>query len=107
MDHYTFKFFKVPRNLLVSKKDLVNNIESFCTAHKLKIVDTKITDFKKSGLSLTFILSTSNLLLHTWPEFSALHIDLITCAPIYNKENMVKTLSKAFNSFSVEARKIE
>ena len=107
VDHYTFKFFKVPRNVLISKKDLVNNVESFCAAHKLKIVDTKITNFKKSGLSLTFILSTSNLLLHTWPEFSALHIDLITCVPIYNKENMVKTLSKAFNSFSVEARKIE
>ena len=107
VDHYTFKLFKVPKNLLMSKKDLAKSVESFCAAHKLKIVDTKITNFKKSGLSLTFILSTSNLLMHTWPEFSALHIDLITCTPIYNKENMVKTLLKEFSTSSIEARKIE
>ena len=107
VDHYTFKFYKVPQNLLKSKKDLAKSVESFCAEHRLKIMDTKITNFKKAGLSLTFILSTSNLLVHTWPEFSALHIDLITCTPIYNKENLVKTLSKAFNSTDVEVRKIE
>ena len=37
----------------------------------------------------------------------AVHLDLITCAPIYNKENMGATLSKLFCTSSIEIRRIE
>jgi S-adenosylmethionine/arginine decarboxylase-like enzyme len=43
-------------------------VGEFCRLHRLKVVDTKISKFKGQGLTLTYVLSNSNLLVHTWPE---------------------------------------
>jgi S-adenosylmethionine/arginine decarboxylase-like enzyme len=107
VDHYTFKIFGVPKNVILQKKAVLKITNDFCTTHKLKIVDTKITQFKGKGLSITFILSTSNLLVHTWPELNAVHMDLITCSPIYNKGQMGETISKLFGTSNIEIRRIE
>lgn len=107
VDHYTFKVFGVPQHISSQKKVVLKITNDFCTAHRLKIVDTKVTQFKGKGLSITYILSTSNLLVHTWPELSAVHMDLITCTPIYNKEGMGETVSKLFGTSNIEIRKIE
>ena len=70
------------------------------------MIDTKVTKFKNKGLTITFVLASSNLLIHTWPEHNAVHVDLITCSPIYNKENLGLTFSKAFKTNSVYIHKI-
>ena len=107
VDHYTFKIYDVPQNIVNSKKAILKAAGDFSNHHRLKILDTKITQFKGKGLSITFILGSSNLLVHTWPELGAVHIDLITCAPIYNKESMAVTITNLFGTDRVEVRKIE
>lgn len=107
VDHYTFRILGVPAHILNSKKALLQLTDKFCAVHKLKVVDTKVTQFKGKGLSLTYILATSNLLVHTWPEHGAIHMDLVTCSPIYNKEDLGKSLSEIFGSKSIEIRSIE
>ncbi|HXK52636.1 bis-aminopropyl spermidine synthase family protein [Candidatus Nomurabacteria bacterium] len=107
VDHYVFKLYKVPSHVVTSKKTLQKNIGVFCKWHGLNVVDTKLTRFKGGGFSFTYILSTSNLLVHTWPEKRALHIDLITCSPIKKKHLLLKNLSDLFSTMSVEIRKIE
>ncbi|HSX39353.1 MAG TPA: bis-aminopropyl spermidine synthase family protein [Candidatus Saccharimonadales bacterium] len=107
VDHFTFKIYDVPHNIVTSKKALLKATNDLCETHKLKIVDTKITEFKKQGLTITFVLGTSNLLVHTWPELNALHIDLISCSPIYSKDNLIYTVSALYGSKNVEMRKID
>lgn len=36
---------------------------------------------KNNGFTQIFVLSESHLVLHSWPELSAVHIDLMTCTP--------------------------
>ena len=107
VDHYVFKLNKVPGDLVKSKSKLAKATSEFCRKHKLKVVDKKITRFKGEGMTLTYILSNSNLLVHTWPEYNALHVDLVTCSPIYNKENLVSNLSKIYKTKSLEVVKVE
>ncbi len=107
VDHFTAKAKNVHSSLVNSKTVLLKAFGTFCKMHKLNIVDTKITKFKNKGLSLTFILSTSNLLVHTWPEHNAIHIDLITCAPLYKKELLGQTLTDLLQTNSIEIRKVE
>ncbi len=107
VDHFTFQITKIPLYIVSSKKALTKVVDKFCELHKLKVVDTKVTQFKGKGLSLTYILSTSNLLVHTWPELGAVHMDLITCSPIYNKEQLGSSLAKLFGTNSIEIRKVE
>ncbi len=107
VDHVVVKVFKVSTTILNSKRVLLSKLQDLCTSHKLKVVDTKITSFSPKGLSITYILSNSNLVIHTWPEFNALHIDLVTCAPIYNKETLSKTISDLFGTKYIEISFVE
>ncbi|OGC45517.1 hypothetical protein A2V49_04805 [candidate division WWE3 bacterium RBG_19FT_COMBO_34_6] len=107
VDHYVFKIKGVKEDIINSKSALQRNIGEFCNLHRLKVVDSKITKFKNQGLSFTFILSNSNLVVHTWPELKSMHIDLITCVPIFNKNKMSVNLSRLFRTNKVEVRNIE
>lgn len=52
----------------------------------LKIVKKISHTFHPKGITLAFILSESHLLIHTWPEFGLIHIDLVTCSYRGEKE---------------------
>jgi len=106
VDHVVLKLGEVPQSQF-SKNSLLKVLGMLCKKHKLKVVDTKITKFSGKGLSVTFILSNSNLLVHTWPEMNAVHIDLVTCKPIHDKEVLVKTVSELFNTSLVELKLID
>lgn len=107
VDHFVVKLTKVPQNILESKKQLQKLAGEFCNLHKLNVVQSDIYKFKPHGYSLTFILSNSNLLVHTWPEFSAIHFDLVTCSPLFNKQALGDTLSRLFQTQSIEITQVE
>jgi predicted methyltransferase/S-adenosylmethionine/arginine decarboxylase-like enzyme len=107
VDHVVAKLYSVPTAVVNSKSALLKALGEFCNLHKLKVVDEKLTKFKNGGMTITYILSNSNLVIHTWPELNAIHIDLITCAPIYNKERLGENLSKLLATKKVEVRAIE
>lgn len=107
VDHFILKLAKVPASILDSKKQLQKIAGEFCNMHKLNVVQSEIYKFKPHGYSLTFILSNSNLLIHTWPEYSAIHIDLITCVPLFNKQILADTFSRLFQTQSIELTQVE
>ena len=106
-DHYTFKISKVPSQILNSKSRLQKIFGEFCRMHRLNVVNTFVDKFKGGGISFTYVLSTSNLNVHTWPEKGAVHIDLLTCSPIHNKHELGDNLSKLLKTKHVEIRWIE
>jgi len=107
VDHVVVKVFGVSTLLLESKKKMLGLLNEFCRAHRLKVVDTKITEFKGKGFTFVYVLSNSNLTVHTWPEHNAFHVDLITCSPIFDKPSLPKTISDLFSTDSVEVNFIE
>ncbi len=107
VDHFVFKLFKVPSQVVSSKKTLLKLCGDFCDWHGLKVVDSKLTKFKGGGLTLTFILASSNMVVHTWPEKQAVHIDLITCSPISKKEQFAQNLAELFKTKYIEVNEIE
>jgi len=107
VDHLVFKIFGVKKEFTLSKNKLVNTLDKICNLHKLKVVDRKVVVFKGGGMTATFVLSNSNLVVHTWPEFGSVHLDLITCSPIYKKESMIDTIAKAFETDTIEVSYVE
>ena len=107
VDHVVFKVFGVKSEILRSKGRLLSVLGKLCTTHKLKVMDKKITSFKGGGTTITFVLANSNLVVHTWPEFNSIHIDLITCSPIYRKDNLPSTVSSVFETDKVDTFYIE
>jgi len=107
VDHVAFKVFDVKNEILKSKNKVLSALGKVCTAHKLKVMDKKITSFKGGGMTVTFVLANSNLVAHTWPEFGSVHIDLITCSPIYRKDDLPATISEVFETQKIETFYIE
>lgn len=107
VDHVTVKISKVPTNMFKSKATLLAALRKFSEIHKLKVVDTFVTDFKNGGLTITFVLSNSNFVIHTWPEFNALHFDIITCTPIFKKDTIADTIQELFHTQHIELNIVE
>ncbi|MBN1463781.1 MAG: bis-aminopropyl spermidine synthase family protein [Paludibacteraceae bacterium] len=107
VDHIVIKVQDVPQKIITSKTALQLAFGRFCNKHSLKVVDTKITKFKKQGYSFTYILANSNLTIHTWPELNALHIVLVTCSPVHNKERLGQNISKLLNTSNLEVNFVE
>lgn len=45
------------------------------------------------GLTKVYILSQSHLVVHTWPEFSSIHFDLMTCSDCINSTEVKAAFS--------------
>ena len=102
VDHLVFKVTGVGKEILLSKSKMLSGLEKICQTHRLKVIDKNITEFKRGGLTISFVLSQSNLTVHTWAEFGALHIDLITCSPIHAKDSLPNSISDVFLTKSIE-----
>jgi predicted methyltransferase len=107
VEHVTAKVFDVPKNIVSSKKAILRAFGEFSNTHDLKVLQKNITKFKGGGLSLTFILANSNLLVHTWPEYNAVHVDLLTCTVIKDKKSIAKTLSRLLKTKKILVNNIE
>ena len=79
-EHYVAKlFFNNEKDLSVEKIDeLINGIISLL---HLKVIESCEYRFQNGGLTKVYILSQSHLIIHTWPESKAAHLDLMTCSP--------------------------
>lgn len=106
VEHYNFKLYGVPKQNIATAA-VQKLTTQFCKIHKLKVLDNKVTKFAGGGMTITYVLASSNLTLHTWPELSAIHVDLITCTPIYNREQLGATLHGLFKCNEVEVLHIE
>jgi len=81
-------------------EELMNQIsDSLIKDLKLNVVSQTKYEFTNDGLTKVWILSQSHLVIHSWPENDALHIDLMTCNPsTFIKEKM----KNCFSSFLVK-----
>lgn len=53
-------------------------------------------EFNPIGISLVYILSSSHIAIHTWPENEYLHIDLVTCTKNLLINDVEKVATKIF-----------
>jgi S-adenosylmethionine/arginine decarboxylase-like enzyme len=61
---------------------------------KLNVVSTSKHIFPGvGGLTKVYILSQSHLVVHTWPEASSIHFDLMTCSPGINSTEVKAVFS--------------
>ena len=107
VEHYVFKLYDVPQQLLKSKSQLQQALGKFCQWHKLRVINTEITRFPGGGLTFNYTLASSNLTVHTWPELGALHFVLVTCAQVSKTEKFYENLHLLFKTEKITIAKIE
>lgn len=66
---------------------------------QLKVVNQTKHEFTNEGLTKCWILSQSHLIIHSWPENNALHIDLMTCSSL---AITAESLQQSLDSFPLK-----
>jgi len=80
LDHRVGQAWGVDKKLLTDADNLLQTTIQIAKQLKLTIVNSYIHKFKPHGLSLVLIIAQSHLAVHTWPEFSYIHIDVVSCS---------------------------
>lgn len=107
VEHFVFKLYDVPKQVVTSKTYLQKALGQFCKYHRLKVVNTEVVRFPKQGFTFNYTLASSNLALHTWPEMNAIHVVLVTCSPLVKPDRLYENLSLLFKTQKIEIDKVE
>lgn len=83
---------------LDSLRLLKNKAHEIADKLDLTVVKESYHQFQPFGITYIFVLSQSHLILHSWPEFQTLHIDLMTYSNNINNEEMEKILQNIFTN---------
>lgn len=100
--HFVVESLQTPDNLN-SIEWLDKNICRLLNELEIKIVKKFKYKFNPRGISLVYILSSSHIAIHTYPENEYLHIDMITCS----KNSRIKNFPKIALSIFGENSKVK
>lgn len=73
--------------------------EEFLNKLEISVVNKMYHKFEPQGISLLYILASSHMAVHSWPENNYLHIDLITCSQKDSRETVDAALKSTFVDF--------
>jgi S-adenosylmethionine decarboxylase len=79
INHLVIEGRGISPDVLNSETGLKNAADRFCEDIKVAVVEKRVHKFTPVGKTLFYILEESHLSVHTWPESSYLHLDLVTC----------------------------
>ena len=102
IEHHTLRLFDIIPKILTSEKQLKLKLGKCINDLNLKVLNTNSNKFKGGGYTITYVLSQSSMTAHSWPEYKALHVDILTCSRIKNKNLIQKTFSNHFETQTLE-----
>ena len=81
MNHKIIEVCGLDREILKDFNSIIPSIQKLILKTDLKVLKIESHNFSPQGVTALFILSSSHLAVHTWPEYGYLHIDFLTCSP--------------------------
>ena len=63
--------------------------------------------FQPQGISLLYIISSSHMAIHTWPENKYIHIELLTCSKNKKLDNIELVIKKIFPKFKSKVMELD
>ena len=104
--HYAIKI--IFNNSIVINESLIDKIaDLLINRFQLKVVNQTKHEFTNNGLTKCWVLSQSHLIIHSWPENDALHVDLMTCSSFPVTVDILKTDLKEFLIEDIVVTKLE
>lgn len=107
LDHRTIQLWGVNKNLLKNSERLMETTLKMAKDLNLTVVNQYMHKFEPHGLSLVLIIAQSHLAIHTWPEYSYMHIDIISCSKEADLTNLDVSLKMEFKPKKIAIKKIE
>lgn len=107
IDHHVAQAWGVNPAILNNRKQLLDSALRMAKEMKLTIVESFVHKFEPHGLSLVLVISESHLAIHTWPELGYMNIDVLSCSPKSNLENLEEALKKELSPSRIKSKQIK
>lgn len=107
IEHYIVELWGVNGEILGNKEKLLKAAQKTCRSLNLTVINHQIHQFKPHGLSLFLILSESHFVIHTWPEFGYMHVDILSCSKNAKLARLKTILKKEFKPQKFHCQKIK
>ncbi len=104
--HYIIEVFGLDRKDLLHTKSIKDTVSKLVKGLDLRVLDKLVYDFKPFGATYLFVLSSSHLAVHTWPENNYLHIDLFICSTAEPKRELKTVIKTVFKTTNFKIRQI-
>lgn len=106
LDHRTAQLCGVNKNILKDSAKLIKATLKMAKDLNLTVVNQYMHKFEPHGLSLVLIIAQSHLAIHTWPEYSYMHIDIISCSKEADLSNLEQVLTKEFKPKKIIVKEV-
>lgn len=77
--HITIDMSGVPFKVINDQDKLIELFDHICVIGNLTCLNKASHKFEPQGVTICYLLSTSHMSIHTWPELGKCCIDLFTC----------------------------
>ncbi|MBI4139517.1 S-adenosylmethionine decarboxylase [Candidatus Woesearchaeota archaeon] len=97
IDHNIIEIFNLDARILRTYESIHPFIDRFIHKMKLKVLKSTHHNFRPYGVTIVYILSSSHLVVHTWPENNCLHMDILQCSKRKEYESMRSIIKGIFS----------
>jgi S-adenosylmethionine decarboxylase len=73
-------------------EQIIQSITAVTIGSKLTILKTAEHRFEPQGLTYILVLSQSHMIVHTWPEYRIMVVDLFVCTPDFDVDLLAQGL---------------
>lgn len=106
-----FRHFVIEVTCEFKEANSISWIENKCKklidAFEIKIIKSVRHFFTPQGISLIYLISSSHMSIHTWPENDYIHIDFLTCDNNRIYDNIQPLLEKIFPNKQIYFKELE
>ena len=71
------------------------------------VIDTMFHRFSPQGVSGVVVIAESHLTIHTWPEYGCAALDMFSCSPQIDLEQIAEHLARELRARRLDARVVE
>ena len=71
------------------------------------VIDSMFHRFTPQGVSGVVVIAESHLTIHTWPELGCAALDMFSCSPLIDLEQIGEHLARELRARRIDARVVE
>jgi S-adenosylmethionine decarboxylase proenzyme len=99
---YVVIFEKCSDEFISDPTRVTSDIYEAAVTSGLTVLNSLEHHFEPQGLTYVLLLSQSHLIVHTWPEYKTLILDLYVCTEYFDFECFIEKVAKISQAEDIE-----
>ena len=104
--HFLIEFFGCDKKQLDSVDFWKKTLKDGCKKSSIPVLKEYFYKFNPNGVTGFFLLASSHVSVHTWPEYNYVACDVFSCSPQKETEKLVDFLKQKVSNSNVSVKKI-